>query len=403
MYYNLAVLAIFAFLFSAVAGRIERSVISGPMIFIGFGLISGPMMLGVLNIEVDAVQLRIVADLALALVLFIDAANADLSLLRKFSHIPGRMLIIGLPLTIALGVVVGWLFFPQIPFFELCILSTMLAATDAALGKGVVSNKAVPARLREGLNAESGLNDGLCVPVLFLFIALAVNSQTEGTVLALTLFIKEIGIGALVGLVLTGIGAGVVQYCYFKGWFTSIWLQIPVIALALSCFAVAQTLHGSGYIAAFVGGLLFGKLAKKDTHELVLASEGFAELIVMITWVIFGAAVVGQVWLGISLNVLVYSLLSLTVIRIIPIVISLHGTDECWEHKLFLGWFGPRGLASIVFLLIAISNPLQSESILIDVVVCTVTLCVITHGISANLWASRLARRSHGNNKGNST
>ncbi|MBY5946567.1 cation:proton antiporter [Photobacterium rosenbergii] len=394
MYYNLAVLAIFAFLFSAVAGRIERSVISGPMIFIAFGLISGPLVLGILDINVDAVQLRVVADLALALVLFIDAANADLSLLKKFSHIPGRMLLIGLPMTIALGAIIGWMFFPQMPFFELCILSTMLAATDAALGKGVVSNKSVPARLREGLNAESGLNDGLCVPVLFLFIALAVNSQTEGTSLALTLFIKEIGIGAVVGLGLTGVGAAIVKYCYFKGWFTSIWLQIPVIALAFSCFAVAQTLHGSGYIAAFVGGLLFGKLAKKDTHELVLSSEGFAELIVMLTWVIFGAAVVGQVWLGISLDVLVYSLLSLTIIRIIPIVISLHGTDESWEHKLFLGWFGPRGLASIVFLLIAIDNPLTSESILIDVVVCTVTLCVVTHGISANLWANRLARQS---------
>ncbi|MGF1683835.1 cation:proton antiporter [Photobacterium minamisatsumaniensis] len=398
MYYNLAVLALFAFLFSAVAGRIERSIISGPMIFIGFGLISGPMILGVLNIKVDAVQLRIIADLALALVLFIDAANADLSLLRKFSHIPSRMLLIGLPLTITLGVIIGWLFFPQIPLFELCILSTMLAATDAALGKGVVNNKAVPARLREGLNAESGLNDGLCVPVLFLFIALAVNSQTEGTTLALTLFVKEIGIGALVGLILTGVGAAIMQFCYSRGWFTHIWLQIPVIALAFSCFAVAQTLHGSGYIAAFAGGLLFGRLAKKDTHELVLASEGIAELIVMLTWVTFGVAVVGQVWLGISLNVLLYSLLSLTVIRIIPIIISLHGTDESWEHKLFLGWFGPRGLASIVFLLIAISNPLQSKSILIDVVVCTVTLCVITHGISANLWAKRLAQRSQGNN-----
>ncbi|MGD8372249.1 MAG: cation:proton antiporter, partial [Syntrophobacterales bacterium] len=176
MYENLAILAAFAFIFSVVAGRIERSTITGPIIFIAFGLISGHYGLGFLNIDVKAVELRVVADLTLALVLFIDAANADLVTLRSHARIPFRMLLFGLPLCIALGAVVGILVFPDIALFEVCVLATMLAATDAALGKGVVTNKAVPARIREGLNVESGLNDGLCVPVLLVFLALATGA-----------------------------------------------------------------------------------------------------------------------------------------------------------------------------------------------------------------------------------
>jgi len=395
MYENLAVLAVFAFMFSVVAGRIERSTITGPIIFIAFGLIAGPVGLGFLNIEVKAVELRVVADLTLALVLFIDAANADLSTLRSHARIPVRMLMIGLPLCIALGAGVGMVVFPDIALVELCILATMLAATDAALGKGVVTNKAVPARIREGLNVESGLNDGLCVPVLLLFLALAtgVGGDNGSSVLALKLVAKEIGIGMGVAVVFTLVGVKLISICAERGWFTDIWKQIPVVTLALACFATAQTLHGSGYIAAFVGGLLFGHFAKEHTHKLVMAGEGIAELLAMLTWLLFGSGVVGQYWTGMTLDVVIYSLLSLTLIRMLPNIIALTGTGEKLETKLFLAWFGPRGLASIVFLIIVGNENLPSEPVLIRTVLCTVTLCVIAHGLTANAWAKGIARR----------
>jgi NhaP-type Na+/H+ or K+/H+ antiporter len=306
-----------------------------------------------------------------------------------------RMLLIGLPLCIALGIGLGVLVFPDVSFFELCILATMLAATDAALGKGVVSNKEVPARVREGLNAESGLNDGLCVPVLFVFLALATGAthQGESAELALELVMAELGTGIVVGLVFATVGAKLIGFCYGRGWFTDVWIQIPVVTLALACFATAQSLHGSGFIAAFVGGLLFGYFADKHTHELVLAGEGIAELLAMLTWVIFGSVYMGQYWSSMTADVIIYSLLSLTVIRMLPIVIALIGTGEKLETKLFLAWFGPRGLASIVFLVIVSASNLPSESMLIHTVVCTVTLCVIAHGLTANAWAARLARK----------
>lgn len=401
MYENVAIMVLFAFAFSVIAGKVERSAISGPMVFIGFGLIAGPYGFGVLDMDVQNVELRVVADLTLALVLFIDAANADLKTLRTHATIPRRMLLIGLPLCIALGVGLGVVIFPDISIYELCLLATMLAATDAALGKGVVSNKAVPARLREALNAESGLNDGMCVPVLLVFLALATGTSGEdgSTALALQLVAREIGIGIAVAAILTLVGVQLMAISIRRGWFTEVWVQIPVVTLALACFTVAQSLHGSGYIAAFVGGLLFGHFAKEETHRLVMAGEGIAELLAMLTWLVFGAAVLGQAWTGMTTDVLIYSLLSLTLIRMLPNILALTGSGEKLEAKLFLAWFGPRGLASIVFLIIVANANLPSESVLAHVVVCTITLCVIAHGVTANLWARGIGSRLNPENE----
>jgi NhaP-type Na+/H+ or K+/H+ antiporter len=394
MYSNLATLSVFALIFSAMSGRIERSWVTGPIIYLIFGFLAGPMVLGLIDIEVEAVELRVIADLTLALVLFIDAANADLKTLATHAVIPRRMLLIGLPLCIVLGVAMGRLVFPDVALFELCLLATMLAATDAALGKGVVTNKAVPSRVREGLNVESGLNDGLAVPILFVFLALATGSaaKDQGGALAFRLALEEIGIGVVVALVLVSIGVLVLRIAKRRGWINEIWGQVPVVALALASFSIAQTLHGRGYIAAFVGGLLFGYMAGERTHKLVLAAEGMAELLAMFTWIVFSSAYMGMYWSTMTWDVLLYSLLSLTVIRMVPMVIALTGTGEKLETKLFLAWFGPRGLATIVFAVIVATSNVPSESIILHVVVCTITLCVIAHGVTAHAWAERLAR-----------
>lgn len=400
MYENLTVVAIFAFLYSISARGLERTPIYGALIFAVFGLLFGPVFLGILDVDVGETGLRNLADLTLALVLFIDAANADLRILKSEARIPRRMLLIGLPLVIALGILVGALIFDDLGFYQLAMLATMLAATDAALGKPVVANKAVPARLREGLNAESGLNDGLCVPILFTFLALASGAQTEGdnTTLALSLLVREVGIGLLVGLGMTAIGAYLIQLCAKRDWISEVWVQVTVVALAVSCFTLAQSLHGSGYVAAFVGGLLFGALAKKQTHRLVLAGEGTAETLALVTWVIFGAAVIGQFFDYLTWQVVVYSLLSLTVIRMLPMFLALIGTGEASADRLFLGWFGPRGLASIVFLIIVLNQNTEGNGTLAVTVVCTVTLSILLHGLTANPLAGWISKRANAGN-----
>jgi NhaP-type Na+/H+ or K+/H+ antiporter len=395
MYIEFAVFALFVFCYSLVAGRVERAAASGPIVFVAAGLLMGPLGLAWFDGDVSRTGLRMLADLTLALILFTDAANADLAVLRRQFRIPSRMLLVGLPGVIFLGTITAAFLFDALSLFEAAILGTMLAATDAALGKAVVTNEAVPSQIREGLNIESGLNDGLCVPILFVFIALAIGSSSEGgnTTLALQLVAEELGIGLVVGLGLAAVGAWAMRWCRDKGWMTEIWKQVTVVALAITCFSVAQSLHGSGYIAAFTGGLLFGFKAKDATHRLVLAAEGTGETLALLTWLVFGATVIGQSVEHFTWEMLVYALLSLTVIRMLPVYLSLSGTGLSTASKLFLGWFGPRGLASIVFAIIVINMGVPGGKFVGMVVVLTVFLSLVAHGVSANPLAQMLGKK----------
>ena len=272
----------------------------------------------------------------------------------------------------------------------------MLAPTDAALGKAVVSNESVPDNIRQGLNVESGLNDGICVPILsFLFLAIATESNTQGstTALALTLVAQQIGIGVAVGVGLTLISAWLLKRSTERGWISESWRQLPVVALSLACFAVAQQLGGSGFIACFSGGLLFGGIAKKQKEAFLLATEGTGDTLALITWVVFGGAVVGQAIGHFSWQVVLYAVLSLTIVRILPVFLSLAGMKLRTDEKLFMGWFGPRGLASIVFAVIVLDAHLPNGGTITMTVVCTIVLSIVGHGLSANSFVAVLASR----------
>ncbi len=396
MYQDLAILALFILVYSSVAGRVERTWVSGPILFTIFGLLIGPLGLDLLSFKTDGETLRTLAELTLALVLFTDAAGADMDVLRKTEALPTRLLLIGLPLTILLGFGVGVLLFERLSLFEVALLATMLAPTDAALGKGVVTNEAVPNPVRQGLNVESGLNDGICVPILFVFLALATGKAGEGGPwkLAMMLVAEEIGIGLAVGLVLTTMAGLLLKFAKGQQWLTHTWIQVPVVALALGCFAVAQFLGGSGFIAAFTGGLLFGVLAKQHREEFLRAAEGTGDTLALITWVIFGSAVVGQAVGQFSWLILLYAVLSLTLIRMLPVFLSLTGTGMSTEGKLFVGWFGPRGLASIVFAVMVVNANLPNSGLIAMTVVCTIMLSILAHGITANPWAKGFGERS---------
>ena len=396
MYENVAILGTFIFLYSIVSGGLEKTPINGALVFIGFGLLVGPLGLDLLTGDIDSEGLSTLAELTLALLLFADAATANLDELKRFSGIPIRLLLIGLPLTILLGFGAGVVLFGELGLLEIALLATMLAPTDAALGKAVVTNKAVPSNIRESLNVESGLNDGICVPVLFLFLILATKTGVEQgtTQLALTLLAEEIGIGAGVGIGLTLLGWLLLKRFGERGWVTETWVQLPVPALAVACFAVAQWVGGSGFIASFVGGLLFGRLvSKQHKHKLLLAAEGTGDTLALITWIVFGAAVVGRSIDSLSWQVVLYAVLSLTLIRMVPVFLSLTGMKMRTDEKLFMGWFGPRGLASIVFAVIVLKEHLPGGDTISVTVVSTIILSVVFHGISANPLAAVLGAR----------
>ncbi|MDX2503354.1 MAG: cation:proton antiporter [Gammaproteobacteria bacterium] len=395
MYENLAILAIFIFLYSLFAGGLERTPINGAVVFTAFGVIVGPLMLGWLQLDLDAEMLRTLAELTLALLLFSDAANANLDVLKQNIRFPKRLLLVGLPITIVLGFGFGMLLFDTLTLFEIAILATMLAPTDAALGKAVVSNPSVPENIRESLNFESGLNDGICVPILFVFLALATNSGGgEGAhILAIELVAEEIGIGAIVGITLTAAAVWLMRQCKARDWITETWKQLPVVVLSVSCFSIAQVIGGSGFIAAFVGGILFGALAKEHKHHFLLAAEGTGDTLALLTWVIFGAIVVGHSIDTVSWEIVLYAVLSLTVIRMLPVFFALGGLNLRPSEKLFMGWFGPRGLASIVFAVIVLNENLPGGDIISMTVVSTVVLSILLHGISANFLVKRLVKR----------
>jgi len=298
-------------------------------------------------------------------------------------------------LTILIGLGAGVFLLDSLTLFEAAVLATMLAPTDAALGKAVVTNESVPNDIRQGLNVESGLNDGICVPILFVFLALAQGQAGENGTLLLTveLLAEEIGIGLAVGLSVTALCSVLLNRFAARGLVTQSWRQLPVVALATVCFTTAQSLGGSGFIAAFAGGMLFGGMIREHKHKLLLAAEGTGDTLSLITWVAFGALVVGNAYEQLTWQVVLYALLSLTVIRMLPVFLSLHGTHLRTDEKLFAGWFGPRGLASIVFGIIVLNAHLPGGDTIGITVAVTVVLSVILHGVSANPLVAVLAGR----------
>jgi len=395
VYQDIVIIAVFILIYSSVAGGVERTWISGPIIFTAFGLLIGPVGLDLISFKVDREAMKVLAELTLALVLFIDAAAADIGVLRKTRALPMRLLLIGLPLTILLGFGVGVVLVETLTLLEVALVATLLAPTDAALGKGVVTNEAVPDPIRQGLSLESGLNDGICVPILLVFLALATGKAGEEGLwhLAMVLIAEEIGIGLAVGLALTALAAWLLKIAKKQDWLTHTWIQIPVAALALACFATAQLLGGSGFIAAFSGGFLFGILAKQLRDEFLHPAEGTADTLALITWVIFGAAVVGKAVGHFNWLIVLYAILSLTLIRMLPVFLSLTGMGVSTEGKFFVGWFGPRGLASVVFAVIVVNADVPHGGVIAATAACTITLSILAHGITANPWAKGLGER----------
>ena len=395
MYENAAMLAVFLLIYSAIAGRIERSLISGPIVFTAVGLILGADGLGVLRIHINGEGLRLLAELTLAMVLFTDAANADFSIVKRNLGLPERLLLIGLPLTIVLGFLVAAVVFPRLEVLEMALLAAMLAPTDAALGKPVVTNPTVPAAMREALNLESGLNDGICVPIVVLLLGLAVGTQIEGRTVAhvARVVIEAIGIGLMVGLALTWLTTVMLRFAQGRGWISEHWVEIPIVALAAACFAAAQALGGSGCIACFVGGLLLSGLGARHKEELLRGAEHMGEALALMTWVIFGGIVVARMIDRLTWSGLLYALLSLTVIRMLPVFLCLIGTRTSVADRLFIGWFGPRGLATIVFAVLVLDEHLPGNDTIMLAAGWTVLPSIVAHGVTANPLVRRMAAR----------
>jgi NhaP-type Na+/H+ or K+/H+ antiporter len=384
--------------YAMVSRPLERLNVSGAMFFTTAGLLVGPV-LGLLDLNVHGEQVKLLAEITLTLVLFADASRISLRALRQESAVPLRLLGIGLPLTIAAGALAGMTVVPGVTFAEALVLAIVLACTDAALGQAVVSDERVPSRIRQGLNVESGLNDGLCVPLFFIAIAIAeTNSGEASGHSAAKLVFEQIGYGLVGGVVAGVLGALALTFAVRQRLIEPHWMQILSVASALLAAGVASALGGSIFIAAFTGGFLFGTL-RRDTRDDVtyLVDEG-GELFNAATFIVFGAVVLGPALDEVTWQLALYAVLSLTVVRMLPVAIALLGTDAGRPTLAFLGWFGPRGLASIVFAVILIDDTaLPHLHTMLLAITVTIALSVYAHGLTARPLTDRYTRwwKSH--------
>jgi NhaP-type Na+/H+ or K+/H+ antiporter len=376
--------------FSALSGRVARSVVTPAIFFTSTGLLAGPV-LGLIDLHIGGEPVKLVAEATLTLVLFADASRISFRALRREFAVPARLLGIGLPLTIAAGTLAGVVVLPGVSLVEALVLSIMLACTDAALGQAVVTDERIPSRVRQGLNVESGLNDGICVPLFF--IALALAEWDEGTVTAHAaahLVLEEIGYGLVAGLAAGVLGALALRVAARRSLVEPHWLQILTLATALLAAGTATGLGGSIFIAAFSGGFLFGVVGRDSGGEVSYLVDEGGELLNAVTFIIFGAVILGPALDDLGWEVLVYAVLSLTVVRMLPVALSLLGSGARRQTLAFLGWFGPRGLATIVFAVILIDeSSLPHERTLLLAVVATIGISVFVHGLSAQPLTNR--------------
>jgi len=380
----IVVVAAFILGFALISGRLKTTVITPPMIFVTFGLLIGPSLFGVVDAEIESDVINFIAELTLILILFTDASRIDLKLLRLEHDIPIRLLVIGLPLTMVAGALVGAILFDALTFWEAVLLAIILAPTDAALGQAVVSSPQVPVRIRQALNVESGLNDGIALPVLLFFIAVAISAENIGQGYWLQFAAAQIILGPIVGVAVAYVGGRLVKWSEDRGWVDEAFQKLVALGLALLAFALAELVGGNGFIAAFCAGITLGNLFGNVCSRLYEFIEAEGQLLALITFMIYGSVMVMPALEQISWPVLLYAVLSLTIVRLGPVALSLTGMGLRPETILFLGWFGPRGIASIIYGLILVEEEaLPGREILFNVMVVTVLLSIFAHGLTA--------------------
>jgi NhaP-type Na+/H+ or K+/H+ antiporter len=381
--------------FAAVSKRLEGTPITAAMVFTGAGLLLGPRVFGILDPSPGGETVKLLAEATLAVVLFGDAARIELRALREQFAVPARLLGLGLPLTIVAGFGAALALFGPLEWPEALLLAVILTPTDAALGQAVVTLPSLPLRVRQSLNVESGLNDGLCVPVFVVVLAVAgaeagIISDTH----AAKVLFEQIGYGLVAGCIAGALSAAVVVVAGPRGLMEGSWLQVVPVAGAGLAYTSAAAVGGSGFIAAFIGGAVFGAVRRRTGGEVGYLLEELGALLGAATFVVFGAVLLEPTLGRMTWQVAVYAVLSLTVVRMIPVAIAMLGTGARRPTVAFLGWFGPRGLASIVFAVLTIESrgKLPHESIVLDTVFVTIGLSVLLHGLTAAPLASRYAR-----------
>ncbi|CAM2010786.1 cation:proton antiporter [Acanthopleuribacter pedis] len=377
--------ALFILAFGSISRRIETTMVTPPMLFVLFGLLLGGDGFDLVHLAKDNHLIHLLAELTLVLVLFTDASRIDLKGLRRDHNIPVRMLLVGLPLCMLLGALAAMPLFPHLGFWSAMVLAIVLAPTDAALGQAVVSSDRIPIRIRQALNVESGLNDGFALPVLLFFICLAAHMEGTNGQDYLLIAAQQLLFGALAGILVGRLGGWVVNKTHTAGWMSHSFVELSALGLALAAFAGSELIGGNGFIGAFCAGVVVGNtLPSRCGEALIEFGETEGQFFTLLTFLFFAALMVPPALQHADWRVWVYALLSLTLVRLIPVAISLLGMKLKMRTTLFLGWFGPRGIASIIYGLLLLEElELAHREEVFNIAMIVVLLSVFLHGLTA--------------------
>jgi NhaP-type Na+/H+ or K+/H+ antiporter len=383
---ELAILAGSILIYGLLSKRLNSGIITLPLAFAAFGFLTGDGGLGIIAFEPGHGVIHLFAEFTLVMLLFSDAARLDVRQLARERAIALRMLLIGLPLAILLGAGLAALLFPAITVPAMFLLAAILAPTDAALGQAVITSPDVPEETRQVMTAESGLNDGLALPAVMVF-AIWAGAKAEGLANGgdiVAFAASQVVLGPLIGAVVAWAGGSLIDRAIAAGRITGNFEGIAMLALAILAFAGAESLGGNGFLAAFTGGVVLGCTVRHRCGKLLEFMEEEGQLLTLFTFLLFGATLLPEALDSITVPVAIYAVASLFVVRVIAIQLSLIGSGTDLRTGLFMGWFGPRGLASILFaLLILDSYPVPERAAIHACVMLTVALSILLHGLSA--------------------
>lgn len=379
---DILVVAVAVLVFGVLAGRLSGTPITMPMIFTGAGLLLGPGVLGVLGLDVGSEVVSVLAEATLVVVLFTDASRMDLRKVLAEHDLALRLLGLGLPLAVLIGVGVGVLLFPSLPVPVVALLAVTLAPTDAALGQAFVSNDRVPLRIRQTLNVESGLNDGLAVPFLTVLLDVARN-ETGSAIGYVGLFAQLVGLGVLVGAGVGWLGGRLLAWATTRDWATDTTQRLATIALAAIAYAGSEAIGGNGFVAAFTAGLVVGTTARSLLPRTTGFAEAEGQLLSLLTFLLFGSVVVADILGDLDWRTIVYALASLLLVRPLAAALALLGSRVRWSTTGFIGWAGPRGLASIVYAVLIADSGIPAADEVFGVAAWTIVLSIFLHGLTA--------------------
>jgi sodium/hydrogen antiporter len=380
------VLTILVLCYAVVSGLVNKWYTAPALIFVLFGIVLGPFGLKLIEGETDAANFTVVAQLALTVILFNQACELDLDAVIRRRGITFRLLVIGVPLAIGLGMLTALVVLPVMPAWEALCLAAIVAPTEVALIDALLEDRRIPERIRHALSTESGFYDGFALAAMLAALALASERTDHNAARWGWFLVRTEGVSLVVGAAIGVVGGWVVARSRRRGWMSDIWAQLATVAIALVCFAVGERLHGSGFVAAFAGGLAFAVTARRSgVRPEMQVSDAAGQLLELMVFAMFGGYAVIVGWRDAGWRVVVFAVIALLVVRMVAVLVALARSDMPMHGRLFIGWFGPRGIGTLVLGLLMVNRgEIEQEPLITQVVAVTVTLSLVVH--SATTW-----------------